>query len=431
MILSGLMNPPGRTGGACLAAAMLFLVSLPIGRAGVLPGWYGALPSTLSRSEAGRQAGWNVAVLSAAWDALEPEPGRLAEGEVRRLRETAAAFRAQGYRLQLDLGLQYPPAWVFDLPQARYQNQFGVEHRSSEPGRNVVNAVFNQAVRERMEGYMERVFREVGTDWDWVRLGGGFYGEVNFPHPHHAGKTNCYWGFDALAQGKADGLAKGILPCPVPGWIPGRSSPGNTAARQFVDWYLAALQNYHDWQIHTVRRWYAGEICMLYGSWGLRPGGVETAVEGALAGNTPAEQGGDLAMGSDWARMIGGISDAGVIVYCTWIDAPREHCDDKGADRARWSPVHWQASLAAANPRKLKVWGENTGQGTSDAMRLSFERVRLFGLMGLVWAFENELFADPNPHNFASLRDFAENIQECRASSVPDSAPLVFHPIHP
>lgn len=373
---------------------------------------YGALQSSLEHAEEGYRSGWRVAVISVAWDAFEPVSGKVDEAYVKRVAEKARAFRGLGYRLQLDLGIQYPPPWIFDLPHARYRNQFGRDYESNESGRRMPNLVFNRAVRDRLAGYVEQLFKHLGTDWDWVRLGGGFYGEVNYPGHRFDGKENCYWAFDEVAQGKVPGLAGDLAACPVPGWIPGGASPDHEQARKFLEWYLGSLQNYHDWQIRNVRRWYSGDICLLYGSWGIRPGGIEAALEKDLNGSSPAEKVGEIQTGYDWARMIGGIRDPKAIVYCTWLDAPRKDCDDTGENPSRWSPVHWQASLAAKNPLRLKVWGENTGRGSREAMQLSFERIRQFGLMGILWAFEKELFNEPNPGNLATFQEMAECIRK-------------------
>lgn len=394
-----------------IGVAITISLSFPACEAGE-DRFYGVLQGTLDRAGEGRTAGWNVAVISLAWDAFEPAPGKVNEETVRRAAKKAREFRKLGYRLQLDLGLQYPPRWLFDLPHARYRNQYGAEFRSTEAGKNIPNCVFNAAVRDQLARYMEQVFARLGTDWDWVRLGGGFYGEVNFPQHTYEDRKNCYWAFDALAQGREAGLPGGLKPCPVPGWIPGTPSPESSSARQFLDWYHGALQNYHDWQIATVRRWYAGDLCMLYGSWGIRPGWNEAAINTNLDGTSPAEKNGEISSGYDWARMIPGIRDPKVIVYCTWIDAPPKDCDDDGKNPERWSPVHWQASLADAHPLKLRKWGENTGRGDLAAMTTTFERIRRYQMMGILWAFEPDLFASPNPEGLATFADFARFLKE-------------------
>lgn len=153
---------------------------------------------------------------------------------------------------------------------------------------------------------------------------------------------------------------------------------------------------------------------MLYGSWGIRPGYIADAISADLDGSTPPERHGEISAGYDWARMVAGIRDPRVIVYCTWMEAPENICDDAGGDPRRWSPLHWQSSLARENRLGLRVWGENSGRDTVADMRVTFERIRRYGAMGVMWAFENELFADPNPKHFATFQDFAEMIAKSR-----------------
>jgi len=401
---------------------VFYLAVLP---AHAAPRCFGVLQGTLEHAAEGRRAGWNVAVISLAWDAFEPVAGQVDEGYVKQMAEKARIFRELGYRLQLDPGTQYPPGWIFDLPQARYRSQSGQLFESAEPGKHIPNYVFNRAVRERSAAYLEQIFQRLGTNWDWVRLGGGFYGEVNFPSHRFQDKDNCYWAFDDLAQGKAEGLAQGVKVCPVPGWIPGTPSPDHESARVFLDWYLGSLQNFHDWQIATVRQWYSGDLCLMYGSWGIRPGGIELALTNDLDGSSQPERVGELQSGYDWKRMIGGIRDPKVIVYCTWIDAPEKDCDDLGKNPSRWSPVHWQAWLAAENPLQLRVWGENTGRGDLAAMRLTFARAGEFQLMGVLWAFENELFSQSEPEPFASFEDLSGCIRQIKKTPSKGPQPMI------
>lgn len=371
---------------------------------------YGDLQMSPDHAVIGKKAGWSVAMIPVSWARFEPKPGAFDQKYVNQLLAEKQALLKLGYKLQLDLGVQYPPAWVAGLPHGRYQNQFGDLFKSGQPGEDLPNVVFNTGVRAHIATYFGEVFARLGTDWDYVRLGCGRFGELNYPRHRFGENDNCYWAFDDMAQGKVMGLPKGIPACPVPGWIPGTKSPLHGDALKFIGWYLDCLKNYQEWQIATVRRWYAGDICMLYGSWGLRPGWVEEAVGNDLNGSASCERNGEIQQGFDWARMIGGIHDPRVIVYCTWIDGTiknRDICDDDSADPVRWSPVNWQASLARANPLHLRVWGENTGGNNCEAMRLTFERVKKFDLMGVMWAFDSELFANPNPEGYATFNDYS------------------------
>lgn len=372
---------------------------------------------TEAHAAACRKAGLSVAVVAVSWDRFEPRAG---EFDAKYADEKAAEMkklREAGFRLQLDFGMQYAPGWAQELKGGRYRNQYGEDFCGSAPGEVVANGVFSREVREALAGYMAEVFRRLGTNWDFVWLGGGKFGETNFPSARYRGQENCYWGFDELAQGKAVGRAEGIPACPAAGWKPGGASEKHEAARKFAEWYLDALKNFQDWQIATVRRDYAGRICLLYGSWGLRPGWLEGAIEGDLSGATSAERNGEVQQGYDWARMIAAVRDPKAIVYCTWLDGTienRDIADDESKDAARWSPAHWQASLARANPLDLPVWGENTGHNNREAMRITFDRIRQDRLMGVMWAFDGELFAEPATGKFATLEDFGGMIGGAR-----------------
>jgi hypothetical protein len=376
---------------------------------------YGVLGGSLEHAASGHDIGCRVAVVPIRWELFEPERGVINSAYVEEVAKKKQAFRKLGYKLQVDLGIQYAAPWVFALPHGRYQNQYGDEFKTAEDGQNVPNVVFNADVRSAISNYFGEVFNRLGTDWDFVRLGCAKYGELNYPQAKFAGHTNCYWAFDALAQGRKAGLPSGLSPCPVPGWMPGAPSPLHASASAFAGWYLDSLKNYQDWQIATVRRWYDGDLCMLYGSTGLRPDWLKMAVLHNLDGTTSAEVNGEIQQGYDWPRMIGSLKDPKEIVYCTWVDGTlwnHKIFDDESSDANRWSPVHWQVSLARANPLKLRVWGENTGQNNREAMRLTFEYIKRYNLMGVMWAFEPDLFASPNLNGYATFADYASFIRE-------------------
>ncbi|MDF3057594.1 MAG: hypothetical protein K0R17_1809 [Rariglobus sp.] len=363
----------------------------------------GVLQAAPDRARELKLAGISQAVLSVSWDRFEPSAGVPDQAYIRQLRADVKAFHDAGLQLVLDLGIQYPPAWLLVLPDARYKNQYADAFVDHAPGMNVANAVFNDVVREHQAAYIASLFSELGTDWAGVRLGGGWYGELNYPPAKFRDRTNCYWAFDALAQGERPGLPAGITPCPVPGWKPGEPSAGQDSARRFIDWYLASLQNYHDWQISTARRHYAGPLMMLYPSWGIRPGQLEAAIAGGLSGNTAPEKNGEIQRGFDFSRFIGGLRDPHVRVHCTWIDSNPEWSDESSPDEARWSPVHYLSNLARRHVPPLAVSAENTGGGGPPALSLSAKRVRDLNIQIMFWAFAPDLFDGKPP----DLKDLA------------------------
>jgi hypothetical protein len=353
---------------------------------------FGTLQTDPRHIEDNYRAGLRLATLELGWNNYESHDGQFAAQYVARMQEKRDAFLRGGMQVVLDPGVQYPPRWIFDLPHSRYLNQFGQAFADPAPGMNGVNTVFNVALREKQARYLQRIFHDFGKDSYAVRLGGGWYDELNYPPHKYQGRQNCYWAFDAIAQGKAGDLPPGITPCPVPAWLPGTPSPGHRSAEQFLNWYLDCLRNYHDWQITTVRHWYSGRLAMLYPSAGIRPGQLRAAVAGDLAGKTSPEINGEIQRGFDFARFVSGVHDPRVVVYSTWLDFPPRFCDDASPDPRRWSPIHHLASLAQQNPLKLQVWGENTGPGDPQAMDLCFERTRRYSLLGFMWAFEKSLY---------------------------------------
>lgn len=368
--------------------------------------YFGALQNDPQRAAEQVRLGIDVAVVGVIWGRLEPRPGVFDYGYVQTIREQLRDLRAAGSRICLDLAMQYPPGWVFEIPHSRFVNQYGQEYRDESPGRDFANGIFNRKVRDAQAGHVRNVFGLFGTDFLAVRMGWGEYGELCYPRARFGGNTNCFWAFDAVAQGDVPELrAKGVAPCPVPGWKPGTKSSGHRSARQFADWYIGALVDYQNWQIRVVRRQFAGPLQVMYPSWGLRPGAVEQLVADDLATNTQ-----EIQRGLDYARLIRSLRDRNIIVYCTWMDGNDPIVDDDGPDPARWSPMRYLAHLAHTHKPRLEAWGENTANPSDlTAMELCFERVRRYDVRGLVWAFERNLYDGSGKH--ATIHDYARMVR--------------------
>mgnify|MGYP000480568265 CR=1 FL=1 len=357
----------------------------------------GVLQGSPEHASALSQAGIDLVVFDVSWQRFEPKEGEVDPIYLKEVLRALQTFQDLGMEVILDLGMQYPPAWLFEIPQSRYQNQYGDIFIDQRPGMHIANSIFNKRVRMRQNQYIKQLFASLGSDFYAVRLGGGWYGELNYPPNTYEEKDNCYWAFDANAQGKQPGLPEGIPVCPVPGWVPGRQPVDSARAELFLEWYLSALQNYHDWQIETVRRYYQGDLLMLYPSWGIRPGQAAQAVEGGLSGDTPAEQNGEVQRGFDFARFISGIRDPKVILHTTWADSDPRFGNDDGLDPSGWSPLRFLSSLAEKHPLPLRVSGENTGGGGSKIMALCAERSAHYQASIFLWAFESDLFKADAP----------------------------------
>lgn len=355
-------------------------------------GLYGTLQSQEQNLDRDYAAGVRVTTLEVAWGQYEPTSGSFDQHYLATLKTQLARNREKGMKVVLDLGLQYAPDWLLNVPNGRYVNQYGDSYVDTTLGKNIANLVFNQQQRDLSETYIKQVLNDFGANNFYaVRLGGGWFGELQYPQAIWNGKSNAYWGFDALAQGQTPGLANGIPVNPVPGWIPGAPTVGHAQAAAFLNWYTASLNNFQNWQIATVRKNYSGNLLMLYPAWGIRNGQAKLAINDNLNGQTSAEQNGEIQRGSDYATFIAGITDPGIVVYTTWINA--NYGSDISPNPVDWRPVHWLAALASSNALHLRVWGENGGRNSRSEMAFSFAQAKKYGLMGLVWAFEPDLYS--------------------------------------
>jgi hypothetical protein len=318
-----------------------------------------------------------------------------------------------GFKVILSLDYHDPPPWVHEnYPYSYYVNQFGERWTGDTftVGDEVVldargavedltptdngdaNLVFNKELRGLVASYMKDVFAALGTDFWAVRLGGGCYGNVTYPPDHFGGKNNLYWAYDKNAQRSATEAGVG-------GWRPGDPSLDGEAAR-FLNWYLDSLVGYHSWQIQALRQaGFAGRIMLLHPGRGIRPGDIEEATAANLDGSTLAEATGVIQSGHDFAWQVGAIEDDNALVTTIWLDAPASGDDSR--DPRRWSPVKHLSYLVKCNPSRPGLYGENTGAGSFEDMWVSASQMRRYGLIGMAWYDEEQLFSG---HYVWSLR---------------------------
>ena len=365
-----------------------------------------------------RAAGIETRVFELSWRRYYPREGEKDEAYIRLKKTQLSHLREAGFKIVLSLGYHDTPTWVHrNYPDSYYVNQFGqrwtgdtfavgddviLDDSGGVPGvptsNGDANLVFNDRLRGLVGSYVREVFADFGTGFYGVRLGGGRYGEVTYPPPTFGGYSNLYWAFDANARASA--AEAGIA-----GWRPGHPSPGGQAQR-FLDWYLGSLAEYQNWQVGLLRgAGYAGRVMLLYPGLGVRPGDVGEAVENDLAGTTPAEMGGEIQAGHDFAGQVGSIDDYGVLVTTTALDAPAS--GDAGDDPTTWSPVKYLAHLAKRNPVRPGLYGENTGAGSPENMARAACQMRRHGLVGMAWYDEEQLFSG----RFATLDDYRDAIE--------------------
>ncbi len=350
-----------------------------------------------------READVDAKLFYLSWREFYPQEGVKDAAYIAAKKEELQVLREAGFKVILLLGIQDNPLWVHqNYPDSYYVDQYGDRYMATASFDNgQANLVFNRRLRGLVASYMRDAISEFGTDFYAIRLGGGRYGELTYPPTNWNGKTNRYWAYDRNARASS----------PVPSWMPGNPSPNGEAA-MFLDWYLDSLVGYQNWQISALRATgYDGKIMMLYPSWGIRPGQIPEAVATDLDGSTSAEKNGEIQRGYDFARQVRAIEDPKVILTTTWLEANFDGVADNWHDPRHWSPVHYLASLAEKHPLALKLYGENGGEDTQEAMELSAYRMRRYGLVGMAWYNEGELFSG----QYASLRDYERIIAASRS----------------
>jgi hypothetical protein len=347
-----------------------------------------------------RAAGIDGKLLSLSWRRFNPAENLIDQAYLNEKLTEYRQLRDFGFEVILSLGMHDIPEWLHDnYPNTHYKNQYDEPYTGyGEIDSGDANFIFNTTLRPLAERYIATIFTVFDTGFAAVRVGGGRYGELTYPPAAYEGQDNCYWAFDTAARAQS----------PVENWHPGDPSPNNEA-EQFLNWYLDTLAAYQTWQIDTVRQHYTGPIMILYPSWGLRPGDIDAALATNLDGSTSAETNGEIQRGYDFDRQIAAITDENIIVTTTWLDADASRDDED--DPRYWSPVKTLATLAADHPFNLAVFGENTGQGNNQDMRLAASQMQRYNLIGMAWYREDELHSG----QYATLDDYAAIIAEFNA----------------
>lgn len=433
------MRGPARAWPLALAAAIAGCAQ-PVApdRPTGLPLSFGVLGSTCApdRLAALRAAGVTVVELPLAWDRYEPAPGEVDDGYAAQARARLAACRDAGLRVVLSPGLQYPPAWVREVP--------GGAPRGSAGGRPAgVDLVFSAAVRDAAGDYLGRLAADVGFDGvAAVRVGTTTTGEFGYPGPTAGGRSGEYWASGSAAQFGV-GLAEGLEPGPLPGWVPGApTARGAAVSTEQVDawfgWYAGAATAAVGWQIDRLRELgFTGRVHVPVAGRGVLPADRAAAVAGLLDGR--ADPDGALERGLDYPAVFAALAaradadridvdftglDDVTAVLARSLDPAQDACrpgDEDGlldrTDVADWSAQRFTSALARR--AGLGLVGENPGppdapdtggSADSDTLADQLDRAPAYaagcGMTTVLFAFEDDLFAGSAP----GLQDYADRI---------------------
>jgi hypothetical protein len=231
------------------AIAVVLIALMPCGDE-KQPYLFGTLQTDPAKARLEHDKGIEVAHLSIRWDLFEPTKGAFDPGYAASVRTTLRAFKKAGSLVEVGLGLNHPPGWLYERhPDAAFVNQHGVRSTVAP------NLVFSQATRAEAAAYIEQVAQAIGLADFWaVRIGVNDNGEFSYPSPVSG---DDFWAYDTNAQ-SGSGRPSSVAATPFPGWRPGertyRGEPFTPHdVSRWYDWYHSALTDAVNWQIRTYR----------------------------------------------------------------------------------------------------------------------------------------------------------------------------------
>ncbi|STX15494.1 Uncharacterised protein [Kocuria rosea] len=393
---------------------------------------FGVLGSTCApeRVNALKRTGVDLAQVDVLWDRLEPVPGRVDHGYAAELATTIETCRDSGIEVILGLGLQYAPDWVSRLPNGEYLDQTGNVNPTRVP-----NVVFSPEVREAFTNHAIRVLGLLPEgSVHAIRLGTSEAGELGYPGAGEdgMGPETGFWAFNETARTGA-GLPPGINQGPLPGWKPGdRTWRGHDLTADQVAnwfrWYSEAATEAVLWQADMLRDvGYVGNFHVPLAGRGTLPRDLRQALASELDGT--GDRDGSLERGLYYPEQLqalkDGIGTGDLVADITALDdatAVQARIRQPGADTCnpddqeidliadtdvdRWSAARW--TIANARKAGLDVIGENPGSpyasgtgGAAESDDLQNQMVHApryaaeCGLSAFLWAFEDDLFGDP------------------------------------
>jgi hypothetical protein len=386
------------------------------------PAW-GLLDSTCAPDRlAARVPGVDVVVVEAPWDRLEPTPGAVDEGYAAGLRATVTRCLGAGLQVVLGSGLQYPPAWVRDLPGAALRDQAG-----RSPSTGAVDEVFSGAVAAAADDHLRHLLAAVPAGrLAGIRVGTSTAGELGYPGPDASGAAlDSWWAFGDAPQGRG-ALAPGQSVTPMPGWVPGTPTwrgrdVSAEQARGWFAWYSGAVLRAVSDRAAALRGGgWTGPVHVPAPGRGVLPADLDAAVAVRLA---TAVRDGALRRGLDYVAGFPALAAAvpGAVVDLTGLDdatavraraltPPRDRCTPGDAavltsgDPVLDSWPNQRVAAAAAVRAGLPLVGENPGppgpqtggtdgsDGERDQLRHAPDYARACGLRAFLFAFEDDLY---------------------------------------
>ena len=401
---------------------------------------------TAERLAALHDAGVSVMELPLAWDRYQPHPDQVDRRYVAAVRAQLKRCREAGMQVVLSLGVHYPPDWVRDLPGGALRGSKG-----GIPASSGAELVFSADVRDAAQKYLARVASDLGYQGvAAIRIGTNAVGELGYPGPEDGGNEREYWAFGDAPQ-LGIGLAEGMAPSPMPGWVPGSESWGgqpvtDQQVQQWWAWYAGSVVDATIWQIQELRKLgYSGRVHVPVAGRGVLPADKARAIKGRLDGRSNPD--GAQERGLDYSTQFALLASLpGVDVDFTGLDdvsavraaaavPSQDHCLPADQERvlqrnvSSWSSHRYISALARR--AGLGLVGENPGPPDSpftggsalshslaEQLRAAPRYAAECGMTMFMFGFEENLFPEGNsPGSGVTLEDYKEVIQELQLSA--------------
>jgi len=340
-------------------------VPTPVRLWGMLPGFAGCDMASL------RSRGVQALVVELSWASAQPSQTTYDFAYLDRKKAEWANLRSLGFKLILNYGAHHAPGWLRANPLAKFVDQRGVVYAGDEP-----NLIHGTSLRGYAEAYTQMVFAHMGHDFAAVRVGGGHWGELQYPPTKEPTNMNRYWSFGTATDGKR----------PTGDWKPGSSSPNGEAAR-FLAWHLDSLTAFATWQVRDIRKHFAGPIGVLLASDGMRPGDFELAVATNLSGTSAWERNGEVQPGYDHRRHILGLAALNDPLVAPWAT----YAESTG----RGGPMTYIANEGKA-AGLYPVMAENSGDDSPAQLDYAVNTFKALG-GSIFTAVRGDTFCTPKP----------------------------------
>jgi hypothetical protein len=360
------------TGLAAAAALAAGLIVPAVAEAATPSLSYGTLDTQPGNGAVEARDGIANAMFELNWASFEPTQGTLSQSYLNTMQYYLRSFQAAGQKITLGLGLQNPPSWVYNLPDATYVDQNG--NNSTE-----ANFVYSQAVRTAATKFLTLVNASLPfSDFSVIRITSGGDGEMLYP----GGGT--YWAFDHAAL-TGDGLAAGMTPNPDPMWRPGNPGMSQAQIAAWVSWYIGGLDNVTKWQIQTLNYLgFSGTYETVTPGSGTRPDYLAQTEQQWLPND------GTTGVGAVWNLYYAQLWNRNrIMAYISSVadqSGGNDSCQPSdttlpltSATMDSWSATRWITRIA--DQYKMPVGGENPGYGLPPSIDTFYVNTSPTGMM--------------------------------------------------